>query len=428
MIYLLAILLVIFAILTWRNLETGVLIICALLPSYLIRFSIANVPTTFLELMVLIVCGIWMWKSRKILLDKFRLEKSWWVIIGFFLIAATIGIFISPDKHAALGVWKAFYLEPILFFFVIHDLLRSNKATKDRIFLALGLSALLVSLFGLIQYIFDIGIPIPWDIERRITGVFDYPNALALFLEPIIVISWFQIVRMAKDSKGLQRTPKDLLFWIVVSFFSTVNVFLAQSEAGMAALIITAICILLAIKQTRRQTIATVLVLAALAFAIPTTRNYLVQKFTFQDYSENVRLSQWTETLNLLKDHPIFGVGLSGYPIALVPYHKATYLEIFQYPHDVLLNVWVELGLIGLIAFFLLAIQIVRVTMKRNNDRTGGACPSPSYNFLFFVFLEMTIHGLVDVPYFKNDLAMLTWILLALFIFELNQPSNNEIQ
>ena len=366
--------------------------------------------------MVLIVIGIWIWKSRKNLLEKFQLETSWWIILGLFFLAATIGIFISPDKHAALGVWKAFYMEPILFFFVIRDLLQSNKAAKDRIFLALGLSALLISLFGLAQFIFDIGIPIPWDIERRITGVFDYPNALALFLEPIIVISWFQIIRMKKDSKRLQRTPKDLFFWIAVSLFSTVNVFLAQSEAGIAALIFTAVCILLASKQTRRQAIITVLVASALVFAIPTTRTYLVQKFTFQDYSESVRLNQWSETANLLKDHPIFGVGLSGYPIALVPYHKAAYLEIFQYPHDVLLNVWVELGLIGLIAFFLMAIQIIRDSIEHKHVRTGGACPSPSSTFLFFVFLEMTIHGLVDVPYFKNDLAMLTWILIAIFI------------
>ena len=28
--------------------------------------------------------------------------------------------------------------------------------------------------------------------------------------------------------------------------------------------------------------------------------------------------------------------------------------------------------------------------------------------------ITMTVHGLVDVPYFKNDLACLFWILIAM--------------
>ena len=35
-----------------------------------------------------------------------------------------------------------------------------------------------------------------------------------------------------------------------------------------------------------------------------------------------------------------------------------------------------------------------------------------SFVFLF-VALEMLIHGLVDAPYFKNDLSVLVWILIG---------------
>ena len=428
------ILLAIFAILTWKNLETGLLLMCALLPSYLIRLEIAGIPTTFLEMMALIVVVVWIIRKPPLISKERVGERScdpFVFPIVLLLIAATIGIFISPDKHAALGVWKAFFVEPVLMFFVIRSALGTSpnpslaggalregsanspscqgggwgEVSLSRIFLSLGISALLVSLFGLIQYAFSIGIPAPWDLERRITSIFEYPNALALFLEPIIVISWFEIVRSIKETKGNQKKPKETIFWIMVSGLSTINVFLAQSEAGLAALIVTAISILLYSKITRKKTFASLLIIAALVFAVPTTRNYLVQKITFSDFSETVRLSQWKETVLLLKDHSIFGAGLGGYPIVMRQYHHDLQFEIFQYPHNIILNIWVELGILGLIAVFLLAFQLIRPFFSKPL--------STSLNLFPFLFLEIFIHGLVDVPYFKNDLAMMMWILVA---------------
>ena len=437
MILLIAILLATFAILTWNKLENGILITCALLPSYLIRFNIWKFPTTMLEMMVLIVVAIWILKKswsrgvvecwREIFLFK---KNPLMIAIALFLLAATIGVFVAPDKRAAIGVWKAFYIEPILFFCVLLDAYSKNKSITTKIFSAFGISAFLISLFGLVQYIFAIGIPIPWDIERRITSIFEYPNALALFLEPIIVLSWFQIAKFVKEKK----MTKEFFFWICVSLLSIANVVLAKSEAGMAALIVTAIVILLANKTTRRHTIASVLILLAIAFAVPTSRSYLVDKFTFHDWSEGVRLSQWSETVALLKDHPIFGAGLSGYPILLKTYHKATYLEIFQYPHNFIMNIWVELGLIGLIAFAFLAWFIVRGALQEHTNANVIKKQHPSLTPnplplapLFFIFLEMTIHGLVDVPYFKNDLAMMIWIFLALFVIAMME-SNKKLR
>ena len=154
------ILLALFIILSWYSLETSILLVCALLPSYLIRFSIFTIPTTFLEIMILIIGIAWIIKKKM----NHSSFKPWGEQASFFLISllilATIGIVISPDKYAAIGVWKAYYLEPILFFFIIRDTVQS-KEQINRLFTALGLSALFLSLFGLIQFIFRIGLPSP---------------------------------------------------------------------------------------------------------------------------------------------------------------------------------------------------------------------------------------------------------------------------
>ena len=398
-------LLLLFAIIARQDFLFSVLIITALLPSYLIRFSVFGIPTTLLEGMILIIIAIWIWKNRLSILNAFHVPKQWQIVLTLFLISATIGLFIFPDHRSAFGIWKAYYIEPIVLFFIILDVLKQPN-TKEKIYRALGISALGVALFAIIQWVFQIGIPIPWDIERRVTSVFEYPNALSLFLGPIIVLSWFEFFRER------QKTHTHFQwFWLTINIFGFIAIILAQSEAAIAALVLTAFLILVSQKKTRLYLSGFFIIGSIILFSLPLTQKYLIQKFTFQDSSEQVRLSQWKETINLLRDHPMFGVGLSGYPIALKPYHRALQYEIFQYPHNLILNIWVELGILGLVAFVWLVVLILSVMMS------GRGMPHP-YTPIFFVFFEMTVHGFFDVPYFKNDLAVMTWILLAIFLFE----------
>lgn len=145
---------------------------------------------------------------------------------------------------------------------------------------------------------------------------------------------------------------------------------------------------------------------------IPKIKNELL----LRDWSGHVRKTQWSETWTMLKDtstplgagRPIIGAGLSGYKTALAPYHKATYLEIFEYPHNIVLNFWSETGLLGLLVFLWIIILFFR------NTRHHAAIAS---------MVVILIHGLVDVPYFKNDLAILFWIIYALGLLSTKTPT-----
>ena len=112
----------------------------------------------------------------------------------------------------------------------------------------------------------------------------------------------------------------------------------------------------------------------------------------------------------MLRAHAVFGVGLSGYPIAFDPYHKARHIEIFQYPHQIFLNFWSELGLAGLIVFLLSIVKYFKtLTTIIRRDPLSRARVA----MLVASMTALLVHGLVDVPYFKNDLSMLFWLLLA---------------
>ena len=100
--------------------------------------------------------------------------------------------------------------------------------------------------------------------------------------------------------------------------------------------------------------------------------------------------------------------------MAIRPYHEDARVEIFLYPHNLLLAVWVELGLAGLLIFLTILYQFFRACFSPPHGGRGNARGWGLRAGLVVALSVILIHGLVDVPYFKNDLAMLFWVIVAL--------------
>ncbi len=413
----------------WQHIATATLVTIVLLPAYLLRAKVFGIPTTALEVMVvgvivssLVAAGFSLRDSLPAFTRRLKPAATKHLLlttsVALILIAATISIFTAPDHLAALGVYRAYFLEPFAFAGVLLYLLKHKHLIIDQILTALGISALFISIMAIVQWFFPATIPIPWDIERRVTSVFEYPNSIGLFLAPIVTIAWIITARKRNlVAFTATRLRCHRLFWLAVAVLGSVAIVLAQSEAAIVAILASLLLYLFFNRKTRPH--ATLLALFALFafFTLPT----LQEKLTLQDYSGGVRLSQWNETWQMLKDRPIFGAGLSGYPEALKPYHKATQYEIFQYPHNIFLNVWSEMGLIGLMGLMGLILTVAR---RLKPAATNPISPPNIFALpAFFALLTIFIHGLVDVPYFKNDLAILTWIFLILFFYATTTPT-----
>lgn len=386
-----------FAFLAWRDLRLGLALLIALLPTYLLRFDIFGRPSTWLEIATLILVGIYLLRERptlRQLRDVFG--PLTWPTVGL-LIAATLGVFVANYHNRALGIWKAYFIEPVLVFAMLRTLFRATD--WRRAFTFLGFTVIGISIYAVVQRLTGLGIPAPWDVELRVTSIFDFPNAVGLFLAPLVVT--FACLAYELRHESVAR------WYALASLFGLVGVVLAQTEAALIAIpagIVT--FIVLHSKLSRRNIVllgAGCVAAIALAFLVTPIR----EKVLLEDYSGLVRRSQWREAIEMLGDRPITGAGLSGYPLAITPYHNATLYEIFQYPHNIVLNVWSELGLLGLTSFVLGAIVVLR-TLKKERQ--------PAAVLAFAALITMTVHGIVDVPYFKNDLAILTWTFIALFL------------
>lgn len=371
-----------FALLAWKDHRRAFFLFLGLLPTYLIRFTIGGWPTTALEVLFVILFAGWLLRREKRLVDI----KGWGFLLLGWLGVALIATFVSPDTRAALGVFKAYFIEPVVFFIMANDILR---AAEDRAHAAASLAwtALVIGALTIYQRFTNFAVPDPWNRvgEFRATAFYGFPNAIGLFLAPLIpLFAW--------------SARRNTILFLAAIIASGVAIVLAQSEGAVIGAAAGLVVLGLVNIKIRKPLIIGLVALAIVIALVPATRNFAIEKLTLKDWSGRVRTEMWGEAWNMLKDRPVQGAGLSGYPIVFQPYHKAGHIEIFQYPHQIVLNFWSELGIFG-VALMLWTFWLV--------------FKSKQWSFIA-VFTALAVHGLVDVPYFKNDLSLLWWLLLAL--------------
>ncbi len=389
------------AIFAWRFPRLLILWLPVILPAYVLRAHLGPLPTTALELIFLGVAFGATVSDPRIWQRGWDRSKAWRGPLALWILATLVAVVIAPDHVGGLGLWRAYVLEPIAYLLLLAGVL---DAEKDRVTVirALIASAVLVALWAIVQFATGRWIPHPWDTDlltRRATGPFPFPNALSLYCAPIAALC----VGLLQTKRGTA-----LRAWAAVGFtFATLATLLAKSAGGTIAILIATAIALLVNPRTRKIAIGLGIAMIAALF-IPQLHDLLLRLVATKDWSGQVRLTIWKETWNMLKDHPIFGAGFGAYPDAIAAYHAATYLEIFQYPHDILLNLWSETGLLGIVAFAWICVTWIQRSLEGHKK---GDLHALAFILPLVVIL---LHGLVDVPYFKNDLAFAFWIFAAI--------------
>ncbi len=493
-----------YSLLAWRRLDWAVMVILAALPSYMIRFDVFGIPFTVLETMILVAFAVWMIKNYKAIIENIKKRFRKLRVTSYelrvtrypfdyeiiaLLIISWIAIAMAGFSDAALGVWKAYFFEPILVYILIINVFgKFSAGTGHALFLRkilwpLAFSAFFVSLYTILQ---KTGLLYsPENFLPRVTGPFPYPNALGLYLGPIVMllIGWFTAVILrpkaeeSRDSKLNQKSTRSfaslrfaqddrlsVLFTGATILFSITAIIFASSEGALAGILIAGFVLglfLLAKKIPKLKNLPTGIVAVVFSFIIfsplfflfvvpehkyfnfsNSSLNYLSDKAMLKDISGEIRKQQWRETFEMMKEDYrwLIGTGLSGYQEAVKPYHqegiffnfsrdkdfrqkivwwdeeyKAKHwqpVEIYMYPHNLMLNFWTELGLLGVLLFIWIIKKVLAFSFKLLGKFNNGN----KYLILGIMgaMIVIVVHGIVDVPYFKNDLAVLFWALIAM--------------
>lgn len=411
MLILVTILAAAFLILCYYKPLWGIYVIAAGLPSFLLRFKVGGIPFTFLEVMVIVLFLV-MLLRRKIDFKRIYHDTFFWPLVAV-LAFATISVFVSPKTEAALGIWKAYFIEPALLYAVVVSGIPSRKALGG-LFWALGVSVAYLSIIAIWQKFSGWGVPqafmAPDGSVDRVVSILNYPNALGLYIGPIIVLFTGWLVASLADFKKNFKTLLPILLQLAVIALGFATIILAKSEAAALAVIAVWLVMGVAYKKTRYWVIAAAVAGVVAMLVHHGLWDYLIIKLTLSDYSGGIRRIMWDETWKMLQYRWLWGAGLSGYQYYIWPYHLHTF-EIFPYPHQIFFNFWSELGLGGLAAFVWLFGKYFWHNFRTTLKNPGAKIIAFT---LVCVAIEIIIHGLVDAPYFKNDLSMLFWIIVAI--------------
>ena len=378
---------------------------CALAPAYLVRWRYGFYPTTLLEtaiVLTVVVFAFETWRGHLAL----QWRTAFTIPALLFILAGAISVLVAPSRTAGLGLYRAYIIEPIAFAFVLmHAVTTWRRALA--VLSGFGVAGIVVGLANSILVIAALRAHTYDVTQTPPVVIYTTANALALFLGPLIAVA---------ASLFLHGTSRELRICSGVFLLVAVpSMLLSFSRGGYLAM--AAVAVGLALSHRRRWLLLAGLVIAGgLVSAIPPIFHRISIEFqnvggtTF--FGRAGRLELWSATLKMLSHYPIFGAGLSGFAERIGPYWNANHPERFIDPHNIVLNFWVETGLLGVFVFAWLLVLVFRISWQ--GWKKSDSDWRPIFLGVLLAMVAIVVHGLVDVPYFKNDLSLLFWALAGI--------------
>lgn len=375
------------------------IIVC--LPLYLLRFKIWQIPFTALELAIYILFVFWLRekiKSRKISWP----DKQFIAPIFFIFIGAAISSLFSSDLRVSAGIYKGWFLDPLIFFIIFIDNVKSHHQIK-KTFLALMLSGLVISIISFWYFLRH-----DMTFDHRLQAIYLSPNHLAMYLSPIFVLSFYFYALIKKNiykvSLFLFQVFCLAIIYLTYSYSSWLGL-----GAGLAFFFVLSFK-----KLGFAKYIILIFILAVIFFMIWQIPSEKFQAFLHQYRSSwHSRLMVWQAAWLIIKDHPLIGIGPGMFQKYYLDYqiYFEPYLEwAITQPHNIFLAFWLQTGLLGLMGFIWLIIVFFKAIFKNLSLLAIALAAAMAYTL---------VHGMLDALYWKNDLSVFFWLIIGLAIANL---------
>jgi len=122
------------------------------------------------------------------------------------------------------------------------------------------------------------------------------------------------------------------------------------------------------------------------------------------------RLPIWDAAVQMLIQHPAFGVGVANFDNALGWYNPALH---FDHAHNLFLNIAAERGIIGLATFSIVLVALFRTLAKGFNQGASPVHRAVSAG-LAASFVAFFAHSMFDVSYYDYKILLLFWLLMGI--------------
>jgi len=292
-------------------------------------------------------------------------------------------------------------------------------------------------------------------IDQRASGPFESANYLALYVAPAFVlvlvnlwqrmeVFFFGEVERRGFARNLligvvglfKKTPvvETVHFYVIYEIiaFSAIGLALVASRSYGAILGVFGALFLYTVYELffsdfkvkygsvlKKISVFVVIILMAVTAVFAQLGTAKFNDFLVFDRqsSSSVRVQTWTVTSKLIEESPFLGVGLGRFQtvyeqrasdiLGVEPYEKT-----MLHPHNLMLSTWMNSGLIGVIAI----MWIVFAVFWSFKNKKMSYDSKRFYVTVLAMFVVICLHGLVDQPFWKNDLAMIWWMIVGLVI------------
>lgn len=343
------------------------------LQSYLLRFPIGPYPSNLQE--VLIGLNFLAFICTR---PKIHWKKHWisGLLIALTLISTFANEIISSIDLIRHG--KFLFFASIFSFIFIETFKKEDEQIK-----ALRIAGFGALTFGIFSLIFNLtGHNVTHDL--RLLGPLDSAVYLAYYLTPFFI---FFAIRK-------EIWPALLLGLLIIATRS-------MGAIGGSFIVISSF-FLYRRKLSRNVKMGLAVIGAIIAVAIFYIKILPTLQTNYSSLDERGEI--WKVSAEILKENPIFGVGPGQFEANFIKESDEVLgrppLDYYVIqPHNIFLLFWFNYGILGISLLIFLIYKIFHLKEK---------------TVIHSILLYLLIHGLIDTPFYKNDLLILIILLLNL--------------
>ena len=325
--------------------------------------------------------------------------------VALFLIAALLSMLVTEYPRQSLRELRLLIVEPVVWYV----LLRASPLDRDWLARAVTLFIAVAALMAIIA----IGLALTGlglvDAEgvQRLLGLYPSANHFALVLDRAIPFGLALAIAGGARWRFYAAVTTVLLIALVGTF----------SGGGWLG---TAAAVLVVVWLARGAKPALGLIASGAAAAVLALTVLRIERIASRiDPTRGtgfIRVKLWEASIAMVRDHPIFGIGLDNFLYKDQQEYLPNEVAIepnLSHPHNWLLNFWLSLGVLGLAAVIWLLLQFlegIRAVLARSSDPVTRALAIGAAGSM----TSFLVHGAVDNSYFLPDMALIFWFTLAI--------------
>ncbi|MEM6280848.1 MAG: O-antigen ligase family protein, partial [Chloroflexota bacterium] len=400
---------------------SGVVLTIFWMPFFLFPVQLYSYFFPMAELLLLVTFVAWLARTVYAAAERYKSEQTLrlshvsltWIDHGMsaFFVVAVASLVWTQFMSPALTELRVMFIEPLLLYIVIRFTVRTERQIAMVVY-ALVVSAFVASVIGLGMYAVGENVITAEGDARRLAGVYGSPNNVALYLGRVIP---FVLAAILIDRRRwIQMAGAGVLAVLLLTFALT------HSVGGLFIGLPFAVAAVLLARYGRRAVPAIVglAVAGGIAFAFLAQFPRFGNVLDFTSGTNFRRIRVWQSGINVIRDYPITGLGMDQFLYAFRSHYilpDAWQEPDLSHPHNILLDVWTRLGLVGVIVVtFLIGCFWQAVTSCYRQFTAMPALLQIVLIGCMGSMVNLLAHGMVDNSIFVNDLAIVFVVLLAL--------------